>query len=341
MKKILTFTFILLITLEGIFSTNYYQGKLSKNEIALYNTISTSLLNEINVIDIDPSYTKDEVNQVNEAMFKDLPQLFFVNQSYNYAWSQTSSGKIVSAKLTYTFKDYPDDISTTREIVKNKILDFVDTLDTLSTDAQKIEVIYRYFALTRNYDASLVDDQSCYSVLINKRGVCASYARSFQYIMIYLNIPNIYVSGTLYGVSHAWNMVEIDNKWYHVDVTNGNTGFDDYCTYQYLLIPTSKMEQSVLIENKALLPLAYSDDYNYYKNNNLYITAFNENKLDSRIKEAVSNKSNGITFEFKTDQLLSKAKVYLIDEQNIFDLIGKNNIIYNIEEGRKLLTIHF
>lgn len=48
--------------------------------------------------------------------------------------------------------------------------------------------------------------------------VCDGYAKAFMAIMKKYNIPCIMVTGGY----HAWNMVKIKNKWYHIDCT-----FDD------------------------------------------------------------------------------------------------------------------
>ena len=55
--------------------------------------------------------------------------------------------------------------------------------------------------------------------LLNKKAVCDGYARAFKKMMKSLKIPCVRVSGKGDGESHAWNMVKLGGKWYHVDVT--------------------------------------------------------------------------------------------------------------------------
>ena len=38
-------------------------------------------------------------------------------------------------------------------------------------------------------------------------------------VMRKLRIPCRFVVGSSDGVGHGWNMVKLNNKWYHVDVT--------------------------------------------------------------------------------------------------------------------------
>ena len=51
-------------------------------------------------------------------------------------------------------------------------------------------------------------------------GVCESYAKTFQLLLNYCEVENIYVTGLSQNQSHAWNMVMMDDgKWYWFDLT--------------------------------------------------------------------------------------------------------------------------
>ena len=74
--------------------------------------------------------------------------------------------------------------------------------------------------------------------------VCEGYARAFKLICDELNIPCVLVSGTGTNSSgqpeaHMWNYVQIDNKWYAVDVTWDDpivNGSDTTGTSTYFLV---------------------------------------------------------------------------------------------------------
>lgn len=66
-----------------------------------------------------------------------------------------------------------------------------------------------------NFDPEL---HTAYSALVKKQAVCDGYATAYQYIMRdLLGIPCLVVINS--DRSHVWNMVKIDGKYYHVDVT--------------------------------------------------------------------------------------------------------------------------
>lgn len=60
-------------------------------------------------------------------------------------------------------------------------------------------------------------------VLLHGMGVCQSYALAYEMLLRAVGIESIYITGEA-GTgsdteSHAWNLVKINGKWYHVDCT--------------------------------------------------------------------------------------------------------------------------
>lgn len=55
-------------------------------------------------------------------------------------------------------------------------------------------------------------------------GVCESYAKTFQLLLNFCDIENIFVSGTGSGEGHAWNLAKMDDgNWYWFDLTWDDT----------------------------------------------------------------------------------------------------------------------
>ena len=68
-----------------------------------------------------------------------------------------------------------------------------------------------------------------------ENGVCESYAKTFQLLLNYCEVENIYVTGESMGEDHAWNMVKMDNgEWYWFDLTWDDTpNWADGVSYNY------------------------------------------------------------------------------------------------------------
>lgn len=94
------------------------------------------------------------------------------------------------------------------------------------TDYEKIKEVHNWLIDNIEYDVNLEADEpySISGALTEGKAVCEGYARSFKYIMDELKIPCVLVSGTGTNSngqteSHAWNYVQLDGKWYAIDVT--------------------------------------------------------------------------------------------------------------------------
>ena len=72
--------------------------------------------------------------------------------------------------------------------------------------------------------------------LLKGTAVCGGYAKAFELLLDAAGIPNVTITGFAGGY-HAWNLVEVDGAWYHVDATwddPTNRG-GDYIRYTYFL----------------------------------------------------------------------------------------------------------
>ncbi|MDD2482580.1 MAG: WG repeat-containing protein, partial [Lutispora sp.] len=99
------------------------------------------------------------------------------------------------------------------------------------SDVEKALAVHEYFILNYTYgytydpikEEKSSDSYTAYGIMVNKKGVCEAYSQAYKYMMDRLGIPCIVMRGYVRGgEAHAWNMVCIDENWYHVDVT-----FDD------------------------------------------------------------------------------------------------------------------
>ncbi|ENY54049.1 Hypothetical protein MALK_1020 [Metamycoplasma alkalescens 14918] len=67
-------------------------------------------------------------------------------------------------------------------------------------------------------------DQTAYSSLVTKESICTGYAKGFQMLCEVMVIPcTVAIGNANLGAikeeAHAWNLVEIDGEWYHIDTT--------------------------------------------------------------------------------------------------------------------------
>ena len=124
-----------------------------------------------------------------------------------------------------------DSFQTTEKIEKaqNYINNIINQIVKQTKDDQKIirvKKVHDWMIEAMEYDQSETNANkyNIYGAIHDKKAVCEGYARSFKYIMDKIGIPCVLVSGTAKNSQkkteeHAWNYVQIDDKWYAIDVT--------------------------------------------------------------------------------------------------------------------------
>lgn len=126
----------------------------------------------------------------------------------------------------YTASDFRKLTKTGKEI-QNKIqLILAENITKQMTTVQKIRFVHDYLLLNTEYDEINYKNDTLTSrayspegVLFDGMAVCQGYAETFQLFMDSLSIENRFIVGTAGGVSHAWNLVKLEDGWYHVDTT--------------------------------------------------------------------------------------------------------------------------
>ncbi|MDH5716282.1 MAG: hypothetical protein OEZ22_01440 [Spirochaetia bacterium] len=111
-------------------------------------------------------------------------------------------------------------------------------IKTSKSDLEKIRAIYKWITNNIAYDVGSfltgkIENQSAKSVLVSKKAVCEGYAALFNKMAEATSIKSEVIHGYSKGYgytvgsdifkqpNHAWNAVEIDNKWYLLDATWG------------------------------------------------------------------------------------------------------------------------
>ena len=132
-------------------------------------------------------------------------------------------GNRATVKVTYiTTKEQ-------EEYINMELQTIVDSIITNNmSDFDKIKIINKYLVDRYKYDDSLVSN-NVYSALTTGKTTCQGYAMTAYKMLNLAGIENRIIIGDLDGVPHGWNLVKLDEKWYHLDVTNNDAvGTDRY-----------------------------------------------------------------------------------------------------------------
>ena len=83
---------------------------------------------------------------------------------------------------------------------------------------QKLLAIHDWITANVRYDHTL-QRRSAYDALYHESTVCSGYASLFWHLCNAVGIPCRIVTGIGKFDAHVWNMVQLDNHWYHIDTT--------------------------------------------------------------------------------------------------------------------------
>ena len=144
-------------------------------------------------------------------------------------WKAKKKGR-TRVTATVNGKKYSYAIVVMKSTIKNRVKQVKKQIIKKNmTDYDKVRTVHDWMIKNVKYDYSNYlkgkvpfVDHFAEGSLLNKKAVCDGYANGFRVLMDGLKIKCKVVVGSAEGGGHAWNMVKLDGKWYHVDVT-----FDD------------------------------------------------------------------------------------------------------------------
>ena len=197
----------------------HYFEQLDDTEKHAYNAI----LSEVRLFPeriAVPTLTNDQLNNLYTALLYDNPELFFLDR--------TSSVR-QSNKTAYFYPKYKMG-QADYEAMLQKCIDVADKLAEEARQqptefAKELLVHDKLIAMCRySENQAYAYRNTIYGVLCGGNAACEGYARTAKYLLDRLGIPCYVVTGhsTPPGSatqSHMWNIVKLDGKFYHLDLT--------------------------------------------------------------------------------------------------------------------------
>lgn len=154
------------------------------------------------------------------------PEIASVYGGWSYTLKFTSKTR---AKLTSTanYKISKENAKGVENYINKWIA--INILPSMN-DEEKIRAIHDYMVANYHYDYGESNKKlsgfwvySPAALVYGRGGVCQAYVTLFDKFAKKAGITTQYISGEAFSFNswgrHAWNMVKIDGKWYHIDVT--------------------------------------------------------------------------------------------------------------------------
>ena len=163
----------------------------------------------------------------------------FAADSYNYSGWDTSY--IVYPRY---YQEIYDDYDAAKELFTSTIQKIAGLAASYGSDLEKILFVNDYLCENYNYDYSY-SRHDPYSMFRDGVGVCQAFTRAFTAVMDELGIESTFVRSD--SMNHVWNIVRVEGKWYHIDVTwneNQTRSLPGTAAHKYFLTSTEWLKSS-------------------------------------------------------------------------------------------------
>ncbi len=133
------------------------------------------------------------------------------------------------------------------------------------TDNEKVKAVHDYIVLNGKYDTNF-EYYSDYDLLTEGKSVCNGYAVLTYNMLNKLGIPVKLVFGSSNSQSHVWNMVKLDDYWFHLDTTWDDPVPDkNIVSYNYYMLTDEEIMKDHTIDKNQNLPKSTLSYYDYIK----------------------------------------------------------------------------
>ena len=237
----------------------------------------------IDISEYNIPYTEELFAELSNLINNESPELFRIKAagvSYYYG------GNMIALTPTYEFSD-PAYFRQEYELfidVTEQLLNGIKGNETLS-DVEKALLLHDRLAVYCEYDSESTipsTSHSAYGAICLGVAVCQGYAYAYDYLLEQVGIEAEYCSSDV--LCHAWNIVYIDNKPYHVDVTwddptldmSGRVLHNNFLRSNQGIIETGHIKNEVV--DYTTTPIDTTYDNAFWQNSNTEFQLIN-NKI--------------------------------------------------------------
>ena len=231
----------------------------------LYNIIKQTILHHNENLHIDSTIQESEIRHAIRWIMRDNPDIFWFAHQYHY----DEANSTIHFQYTFSAERVKTIQQSINDVIENDFcLEYVKKLSL----QEQVSYVYRWLVTYCTYNANSAYNQSIYSVFVRRNSVCTGYAKAAQYLFNLLGIESRLVFGCLHNDKedgrHCWNLVKVDNEYYHFDACFGDSILDNVAiksgvqellkingiNYNFLCVSTDEILRTRSIEDITTLP---------------------------------------------------------------------------------------
>ena len=195
--------------------------------------------------------TRDDIdNGAVRSIINSHPEFISLSGGYTY-WTSGSS----ITKIEFTYLTNAKEEQQKLDAAINELNSRVDISG--MTDEEIVLAYHEYLTSTVAYayaaylQGSLggAHEYDMYGALVNHSSVCQGYAETMFYLLKKAGLSCAIASSQ--NINHAWNIVKVNGKWYHVDATWDDPVWDmpGRSNHDYFLVSFDTMNKNTLVNH--------------------------------------------------------------------------------------------
>lgn len=315
-------------------SGNYAYDLMTGNrQKQLYIEIYSILCNQAEDV-VLCSTDIDTIDYVFQCVMNDHPEIFYVT---GYTYTKFSINEVVKrVAFTGTYTMSQPTIGEMENQIEQYATQCIAGVPQGADDYETVKYIYEYLVNHTEYDLQAKENQNITSVCAYGASVCQGYAKTLQYLLNRMDIPTTLVIGTVNtGEGHAWNLVQLEDGYYYVDVTWGDAFYQlegnavqnldsrkiPKINYDYLCVTTEQLCTTHVIDNIVPMPECVATDNNYYVREGYYFNQYDIQRVEQLFQQAYTSNQGFVTLKCADREVYRQMKKNLIEDQVVFQFL--------------------
>lgn len=247
---------------------------LSESDVyRLADELRTAARNYVLGVDLweyEIPYNRTATSCVYDLLF-DSSEAIHISSLQNFYFPDTNEYARVEFNYFCTKDTYDSHIADCRAAAQ----EFLKGIDDGLSDLEKALIIHDRLAAYVEYDQDNVDTNTVpddsftmYGAMVKRKAVCQGYTHAYTYLLNLVGIQSYTCRSS--AMNHAWNIVIIDGKRYHVDVTWDDPIYDiiGRVMHKYFLCSTSDFIPSHNATDYDTSPVDTTYDNAFWNNSN-------------------------------------------------------------------------
>ncbi|QUH26362.1 DUF5050 domain-containing protein [Serpentinicella alkaliphila] len=210
----------------------------------------------------------EELNLIFDKISNENPYIYYFISNIQFGYKGYKNNVTI---------DFTVDYNSTKEeqyVYNSEINRILNTIITPNMSSlEKVKAVNDYIVLNTSYSLETINSpHSPYTIFKEGMGVCQAYALLGYKMLSELGFEVMYVVGKTTD-DHAWNLVRIDNEWYHLDMTWNDPQPDRIgnISYNYFLVNDNYLSKTHSWERNNY-PKSTSNKYSYFHSADTAIT---------------------------------------------------------------------